>query len=76
MQVAAGNVAMVAFLWWVAGDTERWIEMGAWARVQWMSLLVVGGGAIYFGVLYLLGMRIAQLRVRPAGPARSAAPPS
>ncbi len=76
MQVAAGNVAMVAFLWWVAGDTERWIEMGAWARVQWMSLLVVGGGAIYFGVLYMLGMRVAQLRVRSAGPAGSAAPPS
>jgi putative peptidoglycan lipid II flippase len=72
-QVAAGNVAMVAFLWWVAGDTQRWIEMGAWARVQWMSLLVLGGGGIYFGVLYLLGMRVAQLRVRPAGPTRSAA---
>jgi len=31
-QVLAANVVMVAFLWWVAGDTQRWIEMGAWSR--------------------------------------------
>jgi putative peptidoglycan lipid II flippase len=68
-QVAAGNVLMVAFLWWVAGDTQRWVEMGAWARAQWMTLLVVGGGGIYFATLYILGMRVHELRVRPAGPA-------
>jgi putative peptidoglycan lipid II flippase len=70
LQVAAGNLLMVAFLWWVAGDTQRWIEMGAWARAQWMTLLVVGGGAIYFGTLLLLGLRVQDLRVRPAGPER------
>jgi len=37
-QVLAANVVMVAFLWWVAGDTQRWIEMGAWSRAQWMTL--------------------------------------
>jgi putative peptidoglycan lipid II flippase len=67
-QVAAGNLLMVAFLWWVAGDTQRWIEMGAWSRAQWMTLLVVGGAGIYFGTMYLLGMRVHELRVRPAGP--------
>jgi putative peptidoglycan lipid II flippase len=67
-QVLAGNLVMVAFLWWVSGDTQRWIEMGAWARAQWMSLLVVGGSGLYFGTLYLLGMRVHELRVRPAGP--------
>jgi putative peptidoglycan lipid II flippase len=67
-QVLAGNVVMVAFLWFVAGDTQRWIDMGAWARVQWMTLLVVGGAALYFGTLYILGMRLHELRVRPAGP--------
>jgi putative peptidoglycan lipid II flippase len=71
-QVAAANVVMVAFLWWVAGDTQRWIEMGAWQRAQWMTLLVVGGGGLYFGTLYVLGLRLRELRVRPAGPPRSA----
>jgi peptidoglycan biosynthesis protein MviN/MurJ (putative lipid II flippase) len=38
--------------------------MDAWQRVSWMSLLVVGGGGIYFGTLYVLGMRVQHLRVR------------
>ena len=37
-RLLAANVVMVAFLWWVAGDTQRWIEMGAWSRAQWMTL--------------------------------------
>ena len=67
-QVLAGNVVMIAFLWFLAGDTQRWIDMGAWSRTQWMTLLVVGGGGLYFGTLYILGMRVHELRVRPAGP--------
>jgi putative peptidoglycan lipid II flippase len=67
-QVLAGNVVMIAFLWFVAGDTQRWVEMGAWSRAQWMTLLVVGGGGLYFGTLYILGMRVHEFRVRPAGP--------
>ena len=74
-QVAAGNFVMIAFLWFVAGDTQRWIEMGAWSRAQWMTLLVVGGGGLYFGTLYVLGMRLHELRVRPAGPQPPAAQP-
>jgi putative peptidoglycan lipid II flippase len=67
-QVAAGNVVMIAFLWLVAGETSRWVEMSAWSRAQWMTLLVVGGSGLYFGTLYVLGMRLHEVRVRPAGP--------
>jgi len=45
--------------------------MGAWSRAQWMTLLVVGGAGIYFGTMYVLGMRVHELRVRPAGPQRA-----
>jgi len=65
LQVAAGNALMVAFLWWVGGDTQRWLEMGAWQRAQWMTLLVAGGAGIYFGTLYVLGMRVRDLRHQP-----------
>jgi putative peptidoglycan lipid II flippase len=64
VQILGATVLMCAFLWWLAGDTARWIEMSAWRRVQWMSLLVAGGGAIYFGTLWLLGLRPADLRMR------------
>jgi len=46
-----------------------------------MSLIVAGGGALYFGTLYLVGMRVRHLRVQappralqPAAPADSSGP--
>jgi putative peptidoglycan lipid II flippase len=65
VQLVVANAVMVAFLLYLAGDTSRWIEMGAWSRVQWMTLLVVGGAGLYFGTLWLLGMRVSHLRVAP-----------
>jgi putative peptidoglycan lipid II flippase len=73
-QVLAGNVAMGAFLWWLAGDTQRWLELGALQRVGWMAILVIGGGGIYFGVLFLLGMRLQHLRVQRAAPPPAGGP--
>jgi putative peptidoglycan lipid II flippase len=74
-QVLAANVVMGAFLWFVAGDVDRWLAMDAWRRVGWMAVLVAGGGGLYFGTLYVLGMRVSHLRVqrvtvppRPEGP--------
>ena len=66
-QVLAGNVLMLAFLLWLAGDTDRWIAMDTLSRVGWMSLLVVGGATIYFATLYALGMRVRDVRVRAPG---------
>ena len=68
VQVVAGNVLMGVFLWFVAGDTARWMAMGTLERVQWTCMLVGGGAAIYFATLYLLGMRVGHLRVRSVGP--------
>jgi putative peptidoglycan lipid II flippase len=61
-QILAGNVAMGLFLWFVAGDTQRWLDMNAWHRIGWMGVLVVGGAGVYFGTLYVLGMRLKDLR--------------
>ena len=57
-QVLAGNALMGAFLWWVGGDTQRWLDMSALHRAAWMTLLVVGGAGIYFGTMYVLGLRV------------------
>ena len=63
-QVLAGNVLMGAFLWLVGGDTQRWLDMTALHRAAWMTLLVVGGAGIYFGTMYVLGLRIRHLRTQ------------
>jgi putative peptidoglycan lipid II flippase len=73
-QVVAANVVMVAFLWALAGSTERWIAMPTWHRVGWMSVLVCGGALLYFGTLYALGMRVGHLRVQ--APPRIPPPPA
>jgi len=39
-----------------------------------MTSLVVGGAGLYFGTLYVLGVRVSEMRVRPVGMARPAAP--
>jgi putative peptidoglycan lipid II flippase len=66
-QVIAGNALMGIFLWVVAGDTERWMAMRTLERMEWTLLLVSGGAAIYFATLFVLGLRVAHLRVRPPG---------
>jgi putative peptidoglycan lipid II flippase len=63
-QVLAGNLLMGVFLWFVAGDTQRWIAMRTLHRLEWMSLLVVGGAGIYFATLYVMGMRLKDVRVQ------------
>ena len=67
VQVIAGNVLMGIFLWVVAGDTDRWMAMRTLERMEWMLLLVAGGAAIYFATLFMLGLRVAHLRVRQPG---------
>jgi putative peptidoglycan lipid II flippase len=63
LQMLVANALLVGFLWWFGGDTERWLATGAWQRVLWMSGLVVGGAALYFGTLAALGLRVRHLRV-------------
>jgi putative peptidoglycan lipid II flippase len=66
--VLVGNVLMGVFLWYVSGSTERWMAMRTLQRMEWMALLVIGGAGIYFGTLYVLGLRVRDLRVRSVGP--------
>jgi putative peptidoglycan lipid II flippase len=62
LRVLAANALMGALLWWMAGDTLRWMQMSFLERL-WRG----GGGimlaaAVYFVVLFLLGLRQHHLR--------------
>jgi putative peptidoglycan lipid II flippase len=56
---------MGAALFWFAGSAESWVTAGGWWKVGMLSLLVAGGSSVYFGTLFLLGMRVSDLRGRP-----------
>jgi len=59
------SVVMGAVLFWFAGPLATWVTAGGWWKVGMLSLLVAGGACVYFGTLFLLGMRVGDLRGRP-----------
>jgi putative peptidoglycan lipid II flippase len=64
-RILIATLAMAAFLVWIARDLQSWLASGATVQVAWLSGLVAGGMAVYFGVLWLLGVRVGQFRLQP-----------
>lgn len=67
VQVLLANVAMAAGLWWYSGELSQWLAWGEWYRGTRLLASVAGGAAIYFAVLWLLGVRPRDLRRAPVG---------
>ncbi len=55
--------ALLAFL---AGGDASWLHAGVVRKVSRLGLLVAAGALAYFGMLYLLGFRLAQFNRREA----------
>jgi len=58
LKLAAALVVMGAALWFGMGQQAHWIGAPPLARILRLSALVAGGGAAYFGTLWLLGFRL------------------
>ena len=62
-------VAMVVLgvaVWFSAGADSLWLHASGAERVIRLCLLVVGGMAIYFATLFVLGFRVTDFRRRGA----------
>lgn len=57
---------MAATLFFAMGDASWWLAAGFLERFVRLSLLVIGGGALYFAALGLMGFRPAQFTRRAA----------
>src|SRR5215831_2621904 len=66
VRILFANLAMAAALYFLAGDTEVWLRLHTWSRVLRLGLCVVGGAGIYFGVLWLSGVRTEHFRLHAA----------
>jgi putative peptidoglycan lipid II flippase len=64
-RLVAANVAMALFLWFAAGDWSVWTVYASLERIVRLAVCVAGGGVIYFGVLWLTGLRYRDLKVAP-----------
>jgi len=61
-QIGLGALAMAAFLWWISGDWAAWTQWPVLRRTAWLGVSVVGGAAVYFGVMALAGARPRDLK--------------
>ena len=58
LKLAAALAVLGAALWFGMGQQTNWIGAPPLERVLRLSALVAGGGAAYFGTLWLLGFRL------------------
>ncbi len=76
-RIVIASSAMAALLAWLGGDLAFWLATGTWVRVLRLSGLIAAGIVVYFGVLWLLGVRAKQFRLQPpVGPASAGHGPS
>ncbi|WP_333608896.1 murein biosynthesis integral membrane protein MurJ [Arsukibacterium sp.] len=60
---------MTAALLWLCPSFELWRELGMFNQIMQLSLLCVGAILLYFGLLWLLGVRLADFKARPVAAA-------
>jgi putative peptidoglycan lipid II flippase len=62
LRVLVANVAMGALLWWLSGDTLNWAQMPFLEKLWRGTGSIVLGAAVYFAVLFAVGMRQKHVR--------------
>ena len=60
-RIVVASVVMAGALIWMGGDLESWMAAGTLARVGRCALCIGGAAALYFAVLYGLGLRYRHL---------------
>jgi len=61
LRLMIANMTLAAWLWFAAGDVSEWISQGALWRAGHLVFLLVTAGLVYFGMLWLSGIRIRHL---------------
>jgi putative peptidoglycan lipid II flippase len=70
VKILIASGAMAAFLLWFSGTLDAWLQASSADRALWLAALVVGGGLVYFAVLWAFGVRIHQFKVHAVLAAR------
>jgi len=64
LRIFVALAVLGAALAWLTGSAQDWLSAGLWTRVGRLASLVVGGGAVYFATLFLLGFRLSHFSRR------------
>jgi putative peptidoglycan lipid II flippase len=68
VRIVIATSAMAALLAWLGGDLAFWLASHTVVRVMRLSGLIAAGIVVYFGVLWLLGVRAGQFRLQAPKP--------
>jgi putative peptidoglycan lipid II flippase len=69
LRIFVALAVLGGLLAWLVGSAQEWLAAGLWTRAGRLAMLVVAGGASYFGTLFLLGFRVRDFNRREAAPA-------
>jgi putative peptidoglycan lipid II flippase len=64
VKIVLASAVMGAFLVWFGGTLAQWLNASTAERALHLAGLVVGGGTLYFALLWLMGVRVQQLLMR------------
>ncbi len=64
LRLIVANIILGICLQWMAGDLQQWIVQTLLWRVEHLTVLLVSAVVIYFGSLWLLGLRLRDLLIR------------
>lgn len=63
-RIVIASAAMAVLLAWLGADRAFWLASTTLMRVLCLGGLITAGAAVYFGVLWLLGVRLAEFRLQ------------
>jgi putative peptidoglycan lipid II flippase len=64
LRVTAACVVMAALCWWMAASLDVWLAYPQWERLLRCLAGISLAALLYFVVLYVLGVRVSDLRSR------------
>lgn len=64
VRIAVGGACMSGVLLSLARPLDWWLQSGIANRASWLAMEVTAGAAVYFTVLFLLGLRPSAFRLR------------
>jgi putative peptidoglycan lipid II flippase len=51
-------------LYFLTGGAELWLHASLWEKIARLLMVMAGGSAVYFGVLWCLGFRLRDFNRR------------
>jgi putative peptidoglycan lipid II flippase len=65
MRILLANAALIVVVVAMSGSLTAWIAMTTWLRAARLAIVILAAMAVYFGVLYAVGLRPRHLRMAP-----------